>query len=450
MTSDWRILKFNNAPVDIIDGDRGKNYPQKQEFSVRGHCLFLNTGNVTVNGFDFSDCSFISKEKDDVLRKGKLNRYDIVMTTRGTVGNLAFYDDSVPYEHIRINSGMIIFRPDPDELIPEYLYHYLKSTVFEEQVEAFVSGSAQPQLPIRDIKQLEICIPEPNEQRSIARILGALDDKIELNRRMNHTLESIAQELFKSWFVDFDPVIAKSEGRQPYGMNAETAALFPKSFIESELGQIPKDWMAGTLGKLFPDGKGVVLTGPFGSHLHAHDYRDEGVPLILVKHVNDGYISDENLPLVGNHKVLELGRYLVKTGDIVFTRVGAVGRSAYVHPRHQGWMISGQMLRVRLPSADLLESRYLSQVYLQPEFIEMVEGHALGTTRPSLNTEILTSFKFIVPPVGLQKAFVETVSKLDSKIQSNFIENHSLASIRDALLPKLLSGEIRVKVENRP
>ncbi len=195
------------------------------------------------------------------------------------------------------------------------------------------------------------------EQRAIARILGALDDKIELNRRMNRTLEAMAQALFKSWFVDFDPVTAKAEGRTPFGMNAETAALFPAEFVDSELGKIPKGWRVGSLGSLFESDRDVALTGPFGSNLHAHDYRDVGVPLILVKHVNDGYISDDDLPLVGNHKVPELGRYRLKTGDIVFTRVGAVGRSAYVHKRHEGWMISGQMLRIRVPHTQILLSR---------------------------------------------------------------------------------------------
>ena len=147
---------------------------------------------------------------------------------------------------------------------------------------------------------------------------------------MGATLEAMARALFQSWFVDFDPVRAKLDGRQPTGLDSATSALFSNEFEDSELGHIPKGWKVGTLGTLFGVKSDCVLTGPFGSNLHASDYSDEGVPLILVKHVNDGRIIEDRLPLVGVNKVTELARYRLKLGDIVFTRVGAVGRTGYV------------------------------------------------------------------------------------------------------------------------
>ena len=108
--------------AEIVDGDRGKNYPQQHEFQNDGYCLFLNTGNVTETGFSFENNQFISKEKSDMLRKGMLKRRDIVYTTRGTVGNAAFYDDEIPYEHVRINSGMVIIRPNEEIVCVEFLY----------------------------------------------------------------------------------------------------------------------------------------------------------------------------------------------------------------------------------------------------------------------------------------------------------------------------------------
>lgn len=114
----WPLVKFADAPLDIIDGDRGKNYPKQNEFHHEGFCLFLNTGNVTSNGFDFNSCQFITEDKDNVLRKGKLARNDIVMTTRGTIGNVAYFHNGVEFEHIRLNSGMVILRVDQDELYP--------------------------------------------------------------------------------------------------------------------------------------------------------------------------------------------------------------------------------------------------------------------------------------------------------------------------------------------
>ena len=110
MTGEWHTTTLEKAPLEIIDGDRGTNYPNQTEFSASGHCLFLNAGNVTTNGFEFSDCAFITPEKDALLRKGKLVRNDVVLTTRGTVGNSAYFDVSVPFDHIRVNSGMVIFR----------------------------------------------------------------------------------------------------------------------------------------------------------------------------------------------------------------------------------------------------------------------------------------------------------------------------------------------------
>jgi type I restriction enzyme, S subunit len=110
--SEWIECTLGEAPIQIIDGDRGKNYPKKADFSDTGYCLFLNAKNVTISGFAFTELNFINQEKDESLRKGKLKRGDLVLTTRGTVGNIAYYDKNVQFDHIRINSGMVIIRPD--------------------------------------------------------------------------------------------------------------------------------------------------------------------------------------------------------------------------------------------------------------------------------------------------------------------------------------------------
>ncbi len=122
----FHFIKFSDAPVTLIDGDRGKNYPKRSDMHSSGYCLFLDTKNVTSDGgFNFSECKFITKDKDLLLRKGKLEKYDIVLTTRGTLGNVAFYSDRVKYDHIRINSGMLIFRITSENVLPIYLYQYL-------------------------------------------------------------------------------------------------------------------------------------------------------------------------------------------------------------------------------------------------------------------------------------------------------------------------------------
>ena len=165
--SKWPIVTFSDAPFEIIDGDRGLNYPRKADFSSVGHCVFLNTKNVRPDGFNFDSVNFITKEKDESLRKGKLRRGDVVLTTRGTVGNTGYYDGTVPFDHIRINSGMLIFRPDGNRLSGSFLFHCFQSQSFREQRDSIISGSAQPQLPIRSLKHLTIPLPPTDAQKEI-------------------------------------------------------------------------------------------------------------------------------------------------------------------------------------------------------------------------------------------------------------------------------------------
>lgn len=169
------------------------------------------------------------------------------------------------------------------------------------------------------------------------------------------------------------------------------------------------------------------------------------MPLILVKHVIDGEILETDLPLVGGHKLPELERYLLQEGDTVVTRVGAVGRSSYVSTRQAGWMISGQMLRIRLPKNQHLNARFLAQALLDPGVIYRIESHAVGSTRPSLNTKLLRDLRLIVPPAKLQRAFSTRVVSLDSLRDRNSVEMKNLVSVRDTLLPRLLFGEAPIR-----
>jgi type I restriction enzyme M protein len=186
---DWPLLRFEDAPFEIIDGDRGTNYPKKEDFSPSGYCLFLNTKNVRPDGFSFSDMEFVTKEKDAALRKGKLRRGDVVLTTRGTIGNTGFYDNSVPFDHIRINSGMLIFRPDDSQLSGSFLFHFFQSENFRRQREAIVSGAAQPQLPIRNLNEATIPLPPLATQRAIVAEIEAEQALVAANRELINRFE---------------------------------------------------------------------------------------------------------------------------------------------------------------------------------------------------------------------------------------------------------------------
>ena len=175
----WLLVSFAKAPFEIIDGDRGKNYPKKKDFSQNGYCLFLNTKNVKSNGFNFDNREFITMKKDRTLRAGKLQRGDVVLTTRGTIGNTAYYSNSVSFNYIRINSGMLIFRPNESELCGEYLFHFFQSQYFKKKCDSIISGAAQPQLPIRSLNEAIIPLPKLKIQNRIVEILSTWDQAIE-------------------------------------------------------------------------------------------------------------------------------------------------------------------------------------------------------------------------------------------------------------------------------
>jgi type I restriction enzyme S subunit len=155
----WRMGSLSDL-VDVIDGDRGSNYPSIEEMNTSGFCLFLNAGNVTKIGFDFSETKFITKEKDNELRKGKLKRNDIVLTSRGTVGNVAFFSEAITFNDIRINSGMVIMRAKEFSEAAIFIYSMLRNSEIKKSIENYLSGSAQPQLPIKDLIKIPIFVPE--------------------------------------------------------------------------------------------------------------------------------------------------------------------------------------------------------------------------------------------------------------------------------------------------
>ena len=165
----------DNSLLEIVDGDRGINYPNKSDFFEEGYCLFMNTKNVRPDGLDFETTMFINEKKDKALGKGKLKRNDVVMTTRGTIGNLGIYSDDVEYDNVRINSGMLIFRPNIEVIIPQYLFEILRSGIIKAQIKKHVSGAAQPQLPIKTLVSFTFPVPKSlPEQCAIVAKLDAL------------------------------------------------------------------------------------------------------------------------------------------------------------------------------------------------------------------------------------------------------------------------------------
>ena len=383
----------------------------------------------------------ITEEDANRLGQHRLRAGDIIYSRRGDVEKRALIREreegwfcGTGCLKVRLGSGVV------DSLFASL---FLGHPAVREWIVRHAVGATMPNLNTTIMSAVPFALPPLPEQKAIAAILGSLDDKIELNRRMNATLEAMARALFQSWFVDFDPVRAKLDGRVPVGMDRETAALFPAGFDESALGHIPLGWTATTLGEACKFGGGNVQTGPFGTQLHAADYVDDGVPSIMPSDLRDNRIDVSSISRVREYDAERLGVYRVDIGDVVYSRRGDVERRALIRSNEQGWLCGTGCLRVRFGKFGL--NPFFGASYLGSlESRAWVVRHAVGATMPNLNTSILAALPMIVPPQKLQAKFAEIVGLWDERSTIALEQSRTLATLRDTLLPKLLSGELSV------
>ena len=394
--SEWREVLLGNAPIEILDGDRGKNYPKKHEFLDEGFCLFLNTKNVTSSGFNFTDLNFITKEKDGILRKGKMERNDVVLTTRGTVGNVAFYNEKIIFDSIRINSGMVIIRPIQAEIHPVFNFQLFKYLTLD--LSEFVSGSAQPQLPIRDLKQIPILLPPLPEQKAIAEVLSSLDDKIDLLHRQNKTLEQMAETLFRQWFVE-------------------------------EAGE---DWEEVPLSYF-----GKIICGKTPSKKKPEFYNGD-IPFIKIPDMHrNTYIfhTADTLTMEGSNSQKNK---LLPPESICVSCIATVGLVSMNIVESQ----TNQQINSIIPSKDVY--RYFLYLYMKASYDELHAMASGGTATLNLNTGSFSKTEVIKPNLNILEKFHNMVETKFNKIFSNQKQIRTLQSLRDTLLPKLMSGEVRI------
>ena len=378
--------------AEIIDGDRGKNYPQQHEFSDEGYCLFLNTGNVTKEGFSFNSNQYITKAKSDLLRKGKLQRRDIVYTTRGTVGNAAFYSDDIPYEHIRINSGMIIIRPKEELVCTEFLYQILKSEYYRPYFRRYCTGSAQPQLPIKNFITIELDIPDLQSQRHIADILSTYDALIENNQKQIKLLEEAAQRLYKEWFVDL---------------------RFPGHENVKITDSVPEGWTWGTLADIAVFRRGKTIT---------KDQVKAGIIPVVAGGLEPAYYHDTpntNAPVVtvsgsgANAGFTRMYHTKVWASDCSYIDAAVTKDTAWVYC----------FLKGNKASIDAMQK---------------------GAAQPHVYAKDINAMKALFPDDKLMERFREIAEPMFSRIGKLDMQIRYLVEARDRLLPKLMSGEIEV------
>ena len=298
-------------------------------------------------------------------------------------------------------------------------------------------GSVQQVINLRDLKTVQIPLPPLPDQRAIAHVLGTLDDKIELNRRMNETLEAMARALFKSWFVDFEPVRAKMEGRDT-SLPPEIAALFPDRLTPSELGEIPEGWEVKPLGEVTEIAK--------GRSYRSADLRDSTVALVTLKSIKrgGGYSPDGLKPYAGDY---HLGQ-VVKAGDVVVAQTDVtqaaevIGRSALVNdsPDYHKLVASLDLLVVR-PTPPLTIP-YLYRLLQSHAFISHALAHVNGTTVLHMQKDAVPEFRFPLPPESVIDCFSRNIAPLDSMADNSVRDSYTITAQRDALLPRLVSGEM--------
>jgi len=341
---------------------------------------------------------------------------------------------SAPKTDWVVSTGFAVLRPKPDLIDPRYLYTCVFDRSFTNYLVSREKGAAYPAVLPEDISNAAIKLPPLPEQRAIACILGSLDDKIEANRRMNETLEAIARALFKSWFVDFDPVRAKAEGREPAGMDAETAALFPDSFEETELGEVPKGWEV----KSFADTVEIIGGGTPKTSIDG--YWNGDIPWFSVVDApreSDVWVIDteKKITLAG---VENSSTRILPQGTTIISARGTVGRVALVGvPMAMNQSCYG--LRGRADKKGFFT--YFSTRAVVSNLLQKTHGSVFDTiTRDTLKGVITVS-----PPSQFVREFEQSTAVLLERIRENNFEFHTLIALRDALLPKLISGTIRLK-----
>ncbi len=405
----------------IIDGDRGNNYPKQNEFSPSGYCLFPNAGNVTANGFVFDDNSYITQEKDALLRKGRLSRGDIVYTTRGTIGNVAYYSNTIPYEHLRINSGMVILRVNVVEANAAFLYQYLKSAKVREYFLSFKTGSAQPQLPIKNFSAIEIDLPDLPTQRRIASILSAYDDLIENNRRQIKLLEEAAQRLYREWFVEL---------RFPGHEGVKVVDGVPEGWKKVTIADSLAFHIGGGWGKETTNGKNTVA----GKVIRGTDIND-------IKNGDFG-----NIPL-RYHTENDILKRFLHPNDIVFElsngNINNIGRCLMIDNtliKNLGCnTICASFCKLLRPHDEMISHLLYWEIQDMQNSGRMLPLKKHGSN--GINNFDFDGFlkhEFLLP---LERRLVQPLIYIMQKISNVQSQLVFLREARDRLLSKLMSGE---------
>lgn len=421
------VLQFSNANSE----ENWKSYkiseigrvvtgktPKNTESTPGDQFPFITPSDFNGQKWISSPVRFLSRAAASTLKNCILPPESVLVTCIGSDMGKVAINTQICITNQQINAIVV----DQTKFSPEFIFYNL--SLRKNEISQMAGGSAQPILNKSAFSELWLSCPPIHMQKRIVDTLGSLDDRITLLRETNATLEAIAQTLFKSWFVDFDPVRAKSEGRAPEGMDEETAALFPDSFEESELGMVPRGWRTDSIYEVAQ----VIYGAPFASSKFNSNKIGRG--LIRIRDLKN------EAPGVFTEEVHPKG-YMVQSGDIV---VGMDGEfRAYLWGGEPSWL--NQRCCVFQPIKDI------STAYIRFSIMPLlaaVEASETATTVIHLGKNDIDRFRVIVPTEAVLKAFGEIANPLYEKIVESKQMATNLASLRDTLLPRLISGQLRV------
>ncbi len=331
------------------------------------------------------------------------------------------------------STEFIVVRGRPGVTDSEYAFYVARSDFVREYAIGQMTGTSGRQRVSTDaLAELDVPLPPFPEQRAIAHVLGTLDDRIEVNRRMSATLEQIARALFKSWFIDFDPVRAKMAGRDT-GLPRDIADLFPGRLVDSELGEIPEGWKVRTLGDL-------CHKPQYGFTASAQD-EPVGPRFLRITDINkESWVSWSRVPYCRASDE-EFSKYRLNRGDVLIARMADPGHGVVVEEDLEA-VFASYLIRFRPIASGT--GRFLQYWLRSDAYWHLVRGRATGTTRRSLNAKVLSRFPIVAPPTAIVCVFAGVVGLWRDRLVANVGEMETLAVLRDTLLPKLISGEIRV------
>ena len=379
---------------------------------------------------------YVSRGERNLSRKGLescsaqlLPTGTVLFTSRAPIGYVA-----IAKNPMATNQGFRNLIPKPG-LDSEFLYYWLRAHTQELQRHA--SGSTFQELTGSALAQIRICVPPLPEQRAIAHILGTLDDKIELNRRMSETLEQMARALFKAWFVDFEPVRAKMEGRWRRGeslpgLPAHLYDLFPDRLVDSELGEIPEGWGVGTLGDVADHIRRNVQPGQI----------EPQTPYIALEHMPRRCIA---LSDWGAAEGIESNKFEFRKGEILFGKLRPYFHKVGVAPVDGVCSTDIVVVAPKTPHW----FAFVLYVVSSDEFVEYTNAGSTGTKMPRTSWVEMARYDIVLPPEAIAQAFTEMVRPGVDRIIAATHESRTLAALRDTLLPKLISGALRVKDAER-